>query len=75
MVYAKKVETEKEKQDAIAIRRKVFVEEQDVPLHLELDEHDATATHFIAYDGEKPFGAGRLLIKELLAMTQIQWIF
>ncbi len=60
MVYAKIVETEKEKQDAITIRRKVFVEEQDVPLHLELDEHDATATHFIAYDGEKPFGAGRL---------------
>ncbi len=64
MVYAKIVETEKEKQDAITIRRIVFVEEQDVPLHLELDEHDASATHFIAYDGEKPFGAGRLRVSE-----------
>lgn len=60
MVYAKLVETEKEYQDAILIRRKVFVEEQDVPLHMELDEYDQTATHFVAYDGETPFGAGRI---------------
>ncbi|WP_427138425.1 GNAT family N-acetyltransferase [Psychrobacillus psychrodurans] len=60
MVYAKKVETEKEYEDAVKIRRKVFVEEQDVPLHLELDEYDADAVHFVAYDGDIPFGAGRI---------------
>lgn len=60
MVYAKKVETEKEYEDAIKIRRKVFVEEQDVPLHLELDEYDAEAAHFVAYDENTPFGAGRI---------------
>lgn len=54
------VETEKEYQDAIFIRRKVFVEEQDVPLHMELDEFDQDAIHFVAYDGETPCGAGRL---------------
>jgi predicted GNAT family N-acyltransferase len=59
-VYAKKVETEKEYEDAVKIRRKVFVEEQDVPLHLELDEYDADAVHFVAYDGDIPFGAGRI---------------
>ena len=60
MVYAKIVETEKEYEDAIFIRRKVFVEEQDVPLHLELDEYDQEAIHFVAYDEETPFGAGRI---------------
>ena len=60
MVFAKIVETEKEYNDAILIRRKVFVEEQDVPLHLELDEYDSSAIHFIAYDEEIAFGAGRI---------------
>jgi len=60
LVFAKIVETEKEYNDAIFIRRKVFVEEQDVPAHLELDEFDSEAVHFIAYDGETPFGAGRI---------------
>lgn len=64
MVIAKKVETEKEYEDAIVVRRKVFVEEQDVPLHLELDEYDAEAVHFVAYDGEIPFGAGRIRTTE-----------
>ena len=64
MVFAKIVETEKEYDDAIYIRRKVFVEEQDVPLHLELDEYDMKATHFVAYDGDIPFGAGRIRIAE-----------
>ena len=64
MVFAKKVETEKEYEDAIFVRRKVFVEEQDVPLHLELDEYDAEAVHFVAYDGEIPFGAGRIRMTE-----------
>lgn len=63
-MYAKKVETEKEYEDAIKIRRKVFVEEQDVPLHLELDEFDAEAVHFVAYDGDTPFGAGRIRVIE-----------
>ncbi len=63
-MYAKQVETEKEYEDAIQVRRKVFVEEQDVPLHLELDEYDAEAVHFVAYDEEIPFGAGRIRVIE-----------
>ncbi|QFF98272.1 GNAT family N-acetyltransferase [Psychrobacillus glaciei] len=64
MVNAKIVETDNEYQDAIFIRRKVFVEEQDVPIHLELDEHDQNAIHFVAYDDEIPFGAGRIRTAE-----------
>lgn len=64
MVYAKKVETEKEYEDAINIRRRVFVEEQDVPLHLELDEYDSEAVHFVVYDEDTPFGAGRIRVIE-----------
>ena len=60
MISAKRVETEKERSDAFYVRKIVFVDEQDVPVHLELDEHDATAIHFIAYDGSQPIGAGRI---------------
>jgi len=54
------VETEKEHADAFAVRKKVFVEEQGVPLHLECDAFDATATHFIMYEDNEPAGAARL---------------
>lgn len=59
-MFVRVVENETDLENAFAVRRKVFVEEQGVPVHLELDELDRTATHFIAYDGEKPVGAGRL---------------
>lgn len=52
--------SEKEREDAFFVRRKVFVEEQGVPLSLELDELDKTADHFIVYSEENPIGAGRI---------------
>jgi len=54
------VETAKEHEDAFAVRKQVFVEEQGVPLHLECDAEDASATHFIMYEGNDPVGAARL---------------
>ncbi|MEK5334251.1 MULTISPECIES: GNAT family N-acetyltransferase [unclassified Lysinibacillus] len=60
MYNVKIVETEKEHDDAFAVRKKVFVEEQGVPLHLECDAQDETATHFIMYEGDEPVGAARL---------------
>ena len=60
MYNVKIVETEKEHADAFAVRKKVFVEEQGVPLHLECDAYDATATHFIMYEDNEPAGAARL---------------
>lgn len=53
-------ETDADREAALAVRRRVFVEEQDVPEDLELDEHDATATHFVARRDGAPVGAARL---------------
>ena len=49
------------------IRTVVFVEEQAVPLELEMDDYDAVATHFMLRDGETPLGTARLLDKHGLA--------
>lgn len=60
MFTTKIVTTEKEKELAFAVRKKVFVEEQGVPVTLELDEQDETATHFIVLDDEQVIAAARL---------------
>ena len=49
-----------EKEQVFEIRRKVFVEEQGVPLSIEMDEHDDSAIHFIGYELEQPIAAARL---------------
>jgi predicted GNAT family N-acyltransferase len=54
--------TDGQLRDAHAVRKKVFVEEQNVPIEIELDEHEKTASHFVLYDGKEPVGAGRLRI-------------
>ena len=46
----------------MAIRRQVFVQEQNVPEQQELDEHDATALHLLATLDGRPVGTARLLI-------------
>lgn len=43
------------------IRRRVFIDEQSVPEELEWDDNDQIATHFIAFDGQRPTGCARLL--------------
>ncbi|RJK96810.1 GNAT family N-acetyltransferase [Vallicoccus soli] len=60
----RRVEDEAGRQRAYAIRTEVFVEEQAVPLELELDEHDPTADHVLAYDGDEPVGTGRLVLED-----------
>lgn len=46
----KKVETNQEYNDALSIRKAVFIEEQQVPAEEEIDQFEDSATHFIAYD-------------------------
>ena len=46
---------------ASRIRYAVFVEEQGVPVEIELDEHDAECIHALAFDGSAAVGTGRLL--------------
>jgi len=54
-----------EREKCYTIRRLVFVEEQQVPLELELDDYDDTATHFLATDTltGQPSATARLLDK------------
>lgn len=49
-------------QDAYLIRRQVFIEEQGVPLDMELDEFDPLAKHALAYQGPLCVGTGRLVM-------------
>lgn len=44
----------------LAIRIKVFVEEQGVPLNEELDDLDPVSIHLLASDGLKPAGTARV---------------
>lgn len=60
MLQVKLVQNDLEKELAFAVRKQVFVEEQGIPLHLEIDEHDAMAKHFIVLDGTKIIAAARL---------------
>lgn len=54
------VQTDEEMKKAYEIRKTVFIEEQNVPPEIEVDEHENEATHFICYDEDKVIGAGRL---------------
>ncbi|MFY9203478.1 MAG: GNAT family N-acetyltransferase, partial [Limnochordia bacterium] len=47
---------------ALAIRWRVFVDEQHVPPELEQDEYDQTAVHFGAFDHGQMVGTGRIVI-------------
>ena len=66
-VSIKIVQTPEEFDHCFGIRTTVFVEEQEVPLELEMDEYDAIATHFLLRDGETPLATARLLDKHGLA--------
>ncbi|MGG4439250.1 GNAT family N-acetyltransferase [Brevibacillus fortis] len=58
-----KVTTEQELADALSVRRVVFIEEQEVPEDLEIDEHDTLDSgtiHFVVYREGNPVGASRL---------------
>ncbi|OZM58290.1 GNAT family N-acetyltransferase [Lottiidibacillus patelloidae] len=59
-LVTKLVSTEKEYEDALLVRREVFIDEQNVPEDLEIDEYEKDCFHFISYDETKPVAAGRL---------------
>ncbi|MGY1632083.1 GNAT family N-acetyltransferase [Geodermatophilus sp. SYSU D01186] len=49
----------------VALRTRVFVEEQGVPAEIEQDEHDATAVHALARDDDgRVVATGRLLVRD-----------
>ena len=46
---------------AWALRRRVFIEEQHVPEAIEMDADDAIAFHVLALDSDLPVGCGRMV--------------
>ncbi|MCR2820963.1 GNAT family N-acetyltransferase [Lederbergia panacisoli] len=59
-----KANTEAQLQDAFNIRKTVFVEEQKVPIELEIDEFENNSDHFVLYSKDTPVGAGRFRLLE-----------
>lgn len=47
-------------QDALAIRKKVFIEEQGVPEDLEFDQLDSKTTHYVGYVDGEPVTTARI---------------
>mgnify|MGYP003506947656 FL=1 len=60
MFEVKLVTTDEDRERAYALRKEVFVKEQGVPLNLEIDEYDETATHFLVNEGENTIATARL---------------
>jgi predicted GNAT family N-acyltransferase len=50
-----------ERQALLTLRHDVFVDEQGVPLDLEIDEHDETAVHIVAFEDGELLGTCRVL--------------
>ena len=48
-------------ESAKSVRLAVFVGEQNVPMDIEMDEHDSTATHVVCLLDGKVVGTGRLV--------------
>lgn len=55
------VNWEEKESDISYVRRTVFVEEQNVPWEIEIDEYDPQCQHVLAYDqNNNPIGTGRI---------------
>jgi predicted GNAT family N-acyltransferase len=55
------VQWQEKEADIAYVRKTVFVDEQKVPLEIEMDEHDPQCQHVLAYDqNNRPIGTGRL---------------
>ncbi|MBD8067484.1 GNAT family N-acetyltransferase [Bacillus sp. PS06] len=56
------VTNEQTLKDAYTVRHEVFVNEQQVPADIEIDEFENTSTHVVLYDKNHPVGAGRFRV-------------
>lgn len=59
MIIIKVVTNQEDYEKALEIRRRVFVEEQGVPISEDQDEYDPSATHYLAYYDGKICGTCR----------------
>jgi predicted GNAT family N-acyltransferase len=58
------VTTEQQREDALAVRIAVFVEEQGIAREDEIDEYDDVAIHCVGYLDGAPVAAGRLVVMD-----------
>ena len=58
------VESKEDRATAYAIRRRVFIEEQQIDPDLERDEDDAAAWHWLAFVDDEPAATVRLVREE-----------
>ncbi|GGK71959.1 GNAT family N-acetyltransferase [Rufibacter glacialis] len=58
-VSAHRITDPQEQAQAFKIREQVFVQEQNVPAEAEYDEHEPTATHYLATVDGQPVGTAR----------------
>ena len=60
----------KEYQDALYVRKSVFVKEQQIPLEIEVDQNEENAVHLVLYnDQEDPIAAGRYRVRRWLSQS------
>ncbi|WP_020006167.1 GNAT family N-acetyltransferase [Salinicoccus albus] len=66
-------ESKQQYQQCLEVRKRVFVEEQNVPISREIDEHEDIATHLLLLDSETPIGTVRYrpLNKELIKVERM----
>jgi predicted GNAT family N-acyltransferase len=60
-IHVRVADWQKENTELRRIRESVFIAEQAVPPELEWDSDDASAVHFLAFEGDFPIGTARLL--------------
>lgn len=60
----KKTENSKDIQKLLEVRKIVFIDEQNVPPELEIDEHDKSAIHFVVLYNHDIIGTARLVISD-----------
>ncbi len=60
MLIIKEATSQDDLDKIYAIRKAVFVEEQSVPLAIEIDEHEKNCLHFLGEEDSVPCGCGRI---------------
>ncbi len=58
--------------DLVRLREQVFIVEQHVPMDLEWDEHDATATHLLAIHYNEAIGCTRIVGNQIGRMAVLK---
>ncbi|GMQ63858.1 GNAT family N-acetyltransferase [Vallitalea maricola] len=66
MINAIYINGDKNIEDAIFVRNKVFVDEQNIDYNIVFDGEDKEAVHVVAYEDKNPVGTGRMAIKDNL---------